>query len=435
MALGPPLRSGADLTSAAAKSGLPLRQIFAVSVGNALSFYDFVCYAFFAVQIGNTFFPSHDKTTSLLASLATFGVGFFTRPLGGLIIGSFGDRRGRKPAMLLSFALMGVGILGLALTPSYAQIGIAAPILFIAFRLLQGFALGGEVGPSTAFLIEAAPPLRRGFYGALASATQDSGVLVAGIIGTLLSSILSADQLNAWGWRVVFLLGAAIVPYGLVIRRSLVETLRDNTAPRPTGVGPYINIAILGLMMILTGTVCNYAIEYTTTYANHTLHMNVTVAFGATVVIGLFSVAFDLISGLWTDRFGRKPTMIGPYVALFVFVLPAFYLVSTFRNAMTLYAVTAIMSALQCWGGGPTLTTITETLPRHVRSGGVGLIYAVTIAIFGGTTQFMIAWIIAKTGDPLAPAYYMMAGIGIGLIAMLLVRETAPIKTGSMESL
>ncbi|HEY5337530.1 MAG TPA: MFS transporter [Rhizomicrobium sp.] len=433
--MGPTPRPGAKLTEAK-PAGLPFRQIFAIAAGNALSFYDFVCYAFFAVQIGHTFFPAKDATSSLLLSLATFGAGFFTRPLGGLVIGSMGDRIGRKPAMLFSFTLMGVGILGLALTPSYARIGIAAPILFIAFRLLQGFALGGEVGPSTAFLIEAAPPLRRGFYGALVSATQDGGVLVAGIFGTVLASILTADQLDDWGWRVVFLLGAAIVPYGLVIRNSLVETLREEPeAQAARSFRPYIRIAILGLMMILTGTVCNYAIEYTTTYANHTLHMNVTVAFGATVVIGLFSVGFDLVSGWWTDRFGRKPTMIGPYIALFLFVLPGFYLVSMFRNATTLYVVTAVMSALQCWGGGPTLTTITETLPRRVRSGGVGLIYAVAIAIFGGTTQFMITWIIAVTGNPLAPAYYMMAAIGVGLIAMFLVRETAPIKTGSMESL
>jgi MFS family permease len=416
-------------------AGLPLRQIFAIAAGNALSFYDFVCYAFFAVQIGHTFFPQKDPTASLLLSLATFGAGFFTRPLGGFVIGAMGDRIGRKPAMLLSFTLMGVGILGLALTPSYAQIGIAAPILFIAFRLLQGFALGGEVGPSTAFLIEAAPPLRRGFFGAIAAATQDGGVLVAGIVGTVLASTLSADQLDDWGWRVAFLIGAAIVPYGLFVRRSLVETLRDDPDPPPANIKPYLRIAILGLMMMQTATVCNYMIDYTTTYANHTLHMNVTVAFGATVVIGLFSVAFDLISGLWSDRFGRKPTMIGPYVLLFLFVLPAFYLVGMFRNAATLYAVTAVMSALQCWGGGPALTIITETLPRRARSGGLGMIYASAIAIFGGTTQFVITWIIAKTGNPLAPAYYMMTAIGVGLIAMFLVRETAPIKTGSMESL
>ncbi|HUB85219.1 MAG TPA: MFS transporter, partial [Rhizomicrobium sp.] len=172
----------ADNTGAA---GLPLRQVIAVSAGNALSFYDFVCYAFFAAQIGTTFFPSHDKTTSLLASLATFGVGFFTRPLGAFVIGRMGDRLGRKPAMVLSFGLMGLGILGLALTPSYKAIGVAAPVLFILFRLIQGFALGGEVGPTTAYLIEAAPPLRRGLYVSLAYATQDLGVLCAGVLGTV----------------------------------------------------------------------------------------------------------------------------------------------------------------------------------------------------------------------------------------------------------
>jgi MFS family permease len=416
--------------------GLPLKQILAIAAGNALSFYDFVCYAFFAIQIGHAFFPMKDETTSLLISLATFGVGFFTRPLGGLVIGAMGDRIGRKPAMLFSFALMGVGLLGISLTPGYAQIGIAGPILFIFFRLLQGFALGGEVGPSTAYLIEAAPPLRRGFYGALAAATQDGGVLVAGIVGTIMASTMTVAQLDSYGWRIAFLLGAAIIPFGLIVRRTLPETLREEPDPKAAeGLKPYVRIAVLGLMMMLTGTVCNYAIDYTTTYANATLHMNVTVAFGATVVIGVFNVTFDLFSGLWTDRFGRKPTMIGPYIALFILVIPAFYIVSAFRTTLALYAVTAVMSSLQCWGGGPTLTLITETLPRRARSGGVGLIYASAIAVFGGTTQFMITWIMKITGNPLAPAYYMMAAIGVGLIAMFAVRETAPIKTGSMESL
>ncbi|HWA31768.1 MAG TPA: MFS transporter, partial [Rhizomicrobium sp.] len=256
--------------------GLPAHQIAAVAAGNALSFYDFVCYAFFATQIGESFFPSHDPTISLLASLATFGVGFFTRPLGGLVIGRFADRAGRKPAMMLSFTLMGVGIVGLAFTPSYHSIGVAAPILFILFRLIQGFALGGEVGPTTAYLIEAAPPLKRGFYAALTYATQDGGVLVAGIIGTTLAATLSPDALTNWGWRAAFLVGAAIIPFGLVVRRSLPETLEDKTDEPPPSLKPFLRVAILGLMMLLTGTVCNYSIEYMTTYANQTLHMNVT---------------------------------------------------------------------------------------------------------------------------------------------------------------
>ena len=415
--------------------GLPAHQIAAVAAGNALSFYDFVCYAFFATQIGACFFPSHDPTISLLASLATFGAGFFTRPLGGLVIGRMADRIGRKPAMLLSFILMGVGIVGLALTPSYQSIGVAAPVLFILFRLVQGFALGGEVGPTTAYLIESAPPLKRGFYGALASATQDGGVLIAGIIGTALAATLAPDALTSWGWRIAFLFGAAIVPFGLIVRRSLPETFVENTDDAPPRLGPFLRVAVLGLMMLLTGTVCNYAIEYMTTYANQTLHMNVTVAFAATVVIGVFNVTFDLISGWTTDRFGRKPIMIYPYIALALFVLPGFWLLSHFRTMAVLFAVSAVMSSLQCWGGGPTLTAVTESLPRRLRAGGVAVIYAVSIAAFGGTTQFMITWIIRETGNPLAPAWYMIGGIVIGLIAMVLMKETAPVKTGIMESL
>ena len=159
------------------------RHVAAVVIGNGLEFYDFLTYAFFAVQIGHTFFPVKDPTSSLLLSLATFGAGFFTRPLGGFIIGSMGDRLGRRPAMLLSVSLMGLAITGLALTPSYAAIGVAAPVLVILFRLMQGLALGGEVGPTTAYLIEAAPVHRRGFYASLQYATQDCAVLVSGLIG------------------------------------------------------------------------------------------------------------------------------------------------------------------------------------------------------------------------------------------------------------
>jgi len=414
-------------------AGLPARQIAAVAAGNALSFYDFVCYAFFATQIGNCLFPSTDKTVSLLASLATFAVGFFARPVGGLVIGRMADRIGRKPAMMLSFTLMGLGIVGLAFTPSYNSIGIGAPIIFILFRLLQGFALGGEVGPTTAYLIEAAPPLKRGFYGAISYATQDFGVLVAGIVGTVLASTMNADMLTNYGWRIAFLIGAAIVPFGLIVRRGLPETFEEDAGEPLPSIVPYLRIVILGLLMLLTGTVCNYAIDYMTTYANNTLHMNATIAFGATVVIGIFSVSFDLVSGWATDRFGRKPVMIVPYALLLCFVLPGFLFISHFRSLSALYIATAIFSTLQCLGGGPVLTAVTESIPRRIRSGAVAMIYAVSIAAFGGTTQFMITWIIRATGNPLAPAWYMAGAIVLGLVAMVMMRETAPVKTGIME--
>jgi MFS family permease len=200
------------------------RQIAAVVIGNALEFYDFLTYAFFAVQIGHAFFPSRNPSSSLLLSLATFGAGFLMRPVGGVVIGRMGDRVGRKPAMLLSFSCMGIAMTGLALTPTYASIGIAAPLLVITFRLLQGFALGGEVGPTTAYLMEAAPLEKRGLYASLQYSTQGLAVMTAGLIGVLLARLLEPEALDAWGWRVALQVGTLKVPFGLFIRRSHPET-------------------------------------------------------------------------------------------------------------------------------------------------------------------------------------------------------------------
>lgn len=215
-----------EVTDGAAEPvGLSGRHVAAVAIGNALEFYDFLTYSFFAIQIGRSFFPSANPTSSLLASLAAFGAGFLTRPVGAFVIGRLADRVGRKPAMFLSFGLMGLAMAGIGLTPSFATIGIWAPVLAIAFRLVQGFALGGEVGPSTAYLMEAAPLLRRGFYVAFQPASQQLAVLTAGLFGVGLSSALSDASLDSWGWRVAFLVGAIIVPFGLFLRNSLVETL------------------------------------------------------------------------------------------------------------------------------------------------------------------------------------------------------------------
>ena len=211
---------------------LRLVHIAAVAAGNGLEFFDFLLYSTFALYIGQAYFPNHDPVVSLLLSLATFGIGFVTRPIGGLVLGRVGDVIGRKPAMLISFALMGVGGLGLALTPTYAQIGVAAPVLVIVARLVQGFALGGEVGPSTTFLVEAAAPRRRGLIGAMQAESQAFAILAASLTAVVLALVLSASALQLWGWRVGFLIGLAIIPFGFLVRRGLPET-----APHRTG-GP-----------------------------------------------------------------------------------------------------------------------------------------------------------------------------------------------------
>lgn len=405
------------------------RQVAGVCLGNAIEFYDFVTYAYFAVQIGRTFFPSDTPGISLLASLATFGVGFVTRPLGAILLGRFADRVGRKPAMLVSFALMGIASLGLPLIPSYASIGVAAPIMVVLCRLIQGFAVGGEVGAATAFLMEAAPAERRGFYTSLQAMSADLSALTAGTIGLLLSSLMSDEALDAWGWRIALLLGALIIPVGLVLRRTLVETLHPQATSQPAETGvSYTHIAIAGVCLVAAATTTNYLLKYMTTYANSTLGMTTQFAFGATVVVGLCGAICAPLAGALSDRIGRKPVMLVPWIILALAVFPCFELLEQQRTAATLYLVCAILAMASTLASSVFFVVIAESLPQRVRSGALGLIYAVAVSIFGGSAQFLVAWLTQLTGSPLTPAWYMIGGVIVGLVAMLTIPETAPVK-------
>jgi MFS family permease len=406
------------------RSPLSKKQIAAVAAGNALDFYDFVTYSFFAVQIGRTLFPG-DASQSLILSLATFGVGFVGRPLGGLIIGRMADSRGRKPAMILSFTLMGIGITGLALTPSYQSIGIAASLLAVAFRLLQGFALGGEVGPNAAFLMEAAPPHRRGFYLSIHLATADASVLVAGLIGLGLSSWLSPVQLDAWGWRIAFLIGASIVPFGLMLRRTLEETLpAEAREPAPPGsLRPLLITAGAGMLILGAGTISNYTLEYLTTYAQDTLQMAVQSAFGATVVLGVVGMLCDLGTGWLVDRYGAKRVLIGPWIALIFFAVPTFYVLDALRTPIALLAATGLLTVVHIFGSSAAVLLFMLALPARVRAGALSLVYALAIAIFGGTTQLVEKLLIRWTNNPVAPGWYMTLAVIAGLVGAMILRE------------
>jgi MFS family permease len=416
---------------------VPARYVAAVVAGNALEFYDFVTYAYFAVYIGRAFFPSSDPSASLLASLGAFGVGFVTRPIGGLVIGRMGDRLGRKPAMILCFSMMGIAITGLALTPPHSMIGVAAPVLVIFFRMLQGLALGGEVGPSTAFLLEVAPPEHRGFYTTFQSWSQSLAALAAGLVGFGLANALSAQQMQDFGWRIAFLIGVAIVPFGLLLRRSLPESFHpaDATKRERLPLRPYLPVAMLGLMMLASGTIGTYIRTYITTYAIATLHMPANVSFAATIVVGLCGIAFSLLSGTLSDRFGRKPVILIPGVLSLITILPAFYVIEHYRTTATLLGATAVMSTLSALSICPMITWLTESLPAPVRSGGVAIIYAVSIAGFGGTTQYVVTWLIKATGNPLAPAWYWTVASIVGLAAAIAARESAPCKVAKPEAL
>ena len=427
----------------AAADRLPLRYAIAVFAGNGLEFYDFMTYAFFAVYIGRTFFPSGDPMLSLLASLGTFGVGFVTRPLGALYFGTLADRIGRTPVMVTSFTLMGCGIAGLCLTPSYAQIGIAAPVLVMVFRLIQGFALGGEVGPATAYMVEAAPPMRRGLYGSMQASTVDASNAIAGIVGLILSLTLTQQQLQDWGWRLAMGLGVLIIPFGLWMRAQLPETLPVSTVAQAGSTAPpareslavglrkHRRVVLAGLVVIASLTIGGYTTTYMGTYSMTTLHWSSTVAFSVVIATSLVAAIFDATSGWLSDHFGRKRATLIPMGLLVLSILPAFWVIGHFRTLTALYSATIVMTIFYALSSGVIFTVITEQLPPHLRAGAMSTIYAFAVAIFGGSTQFMETWLIRSTGSALAPAYYWLTAATAGLIAFALLPESAPIRQRS----
>ena len=405
------------------------RQVAAAVIGNALEFYDFTIYAFFAVQIGHNFFPNHSPFIGLMLSLATFGAGFILRPLGAIVIGRFADTQGRRPAMLFSFGLMGVAILGVALTPSYASIGPIAPILVLIWRLCQGFALGGEVGPTTAYLVESSPPARRGFSGAWQGASQNMANIAGGLVGVTLAGVAGAASLEVWGWRVAFLLGACILPFGLLLRRGLPETLhRPETIDLAVGldsVQSNVRVLLLGFGLVAAMTVSTYVFNFMTTYAMTTLHMATGISLTATLVSGSCGLAGGLIGGWLSDKIGRRALMVWPRIFFIAVTWPAFYLMVKNHDALTLLGATAVMTFSSALSTAAGLVAITESLGKKVRGMGMGAIYATAVAVFGGTTQPILAALIHYTGNPLAPAWYTIAFTVVGLIASIAMRESA----------
>jgi MHS family citrate/tricarballylate:H+ symporter-like MFS transporter len=411
---------------------LRLVHVAAVAAGNGLEFFDFLIYATFAVYIGNAYFPTHNPTVSLLLSLATFGIGFVTRPIGGFVLGRVGDRLGRKPAMMISFGLMGVGALGLAITPSYAQIGLAAPVLVILARLVQGFALGGEVGPSTAFLVEAAGERERGLIGSLQQASQGVGNLAASGVALALAYVFSQTALAAWGWRLGFLVGLAIVPFGLWMRNGLPETAPPlPTMPEAAAATqapiPW-RIVVVGVMLLASGTINTYVANYMTTFALHTLHLSAKASFGVGVVNAFCGIVCIPIGGWLSDRFGRKAVAIPFFLIAAALSVPSLAFALAHPSAGALYAATAMVAIPSGLAAAAILVAITESFPASMRCLAVGLVYAVAISVFGGTTQFVVAWLVDATHQPMAPAYYRLAASSVGLVGLLLLPESAPVK-------
>lgn len=409
------------------------RLIAACTIGNALEFYDFVIYSFFAGTIGALFFPSQDPTVQLLLSFATYGVGFFLRPLGGVVLGSFADRKGRKAATVLTLFLMALGTGMIGFAPTYAQIGLLGPLVVVLGRLIQGFSAGGEVGASTTLLAEYAPPAERGFFGSWQLASQGAAVLAAAGIAWAINTLLTPEEVKAWGWRVPFIIGIMIVPIGLWLRRALKETHANEDNARTREVSSlsvafrqHFTKIITGVALIIGATAANAVIVlYMSTYAIRQLGMSPKTALFAGIAAGFVTFVVAPIAGILSDRYGRRPVIGLSYLILAVTIYPAFLLVNASPTLGTLLAVIVFLSALNASGGAPLILSLAEVFPVEVRATGMSLVYALGVAIFGGFGQFIVTWLIGATGSPIAPAYYVIACCAATLVALRFTPETA----------
>ncbi len=416
------------MDAAPASKTTPTMRVVAAILGNALEFYDFTVYAAFAAVIGRTFFPAANSNTSLLLSVATFGVGFVARPLGGILIGAYADRFGRKPAMTLTIWLMALGSGMIGLLPSYATIGILAPVLLVVARLIQGFSAGGEMGPATTYLLESSPPERRCFFGSWQLASQNMGSIISGLIGVILALSLSQQVADAWGWRVPFLLGILIAPVGFYIRRNLDETL-DSEDAHGTMSAVLSDVlhrhwvkVVLCIFVISGATITQYFFVYTTTYALTTLGYSQTIAMTSNLTLGVVGVCAAVGGGMLADRFGLKLIATVPRLIVTLLLYPALSLVVASGSPAVFILVVACLMVPHAMAGAASIVLIPKIFPAAVRTSGLSIAYALAVTIFGGTAQIVFTWIIGATGDKLSWVWYIIAMGLVSLLSTLVIR-------------
>ena len=402
--------------------GQRLRAVVAASIGNALEWFDFVVYGFFAVTMAKMFFPTGNDTVSLLLALATFGVTFFMRPFGAIILGSYSDRYGRKAAFTLTIILMMVGTAIIVVTPTYSAIGLVAPFLIVVARMVQGFSAGAEFGSATALLAEQNPE-RRGFFASWQFASQGLTTILATAFGVTLASTLTTEQIDRWGWRIPFIFGLLIGPVAYYIRRHVDETIEfQSTQISRTPVRrAFADSKTQLLISFGTVVLCNvamYTILFMPTYATRDLGLPASGGFMAGLLTGVIQVVLIPVFGAFSDRHGRLPIAFGSAAAILLAVYPMFAWLAAVPTLPTLLIVQAIIGVLLSgyMGGLPAL--MSELFPTPVRTTGLSISYAFSAAIFGGFAPFINTWLIDMTGSKLAPSFYLMFAAVISLTAV-----------------
>jgi MHS family proline/betaine transporter-like MFS transporter len=425
------------------------RAVTAATVGNVLEWYDFAVYSFLAGIIGKTFFPSGDPSAELLASFAVFGVGFLARPLGGIVIGHIGDVKGRKTALLITIFLMAAGTVLMGLAPSYSSMGVAGPAVILLARLMQGFSAGGEWGGSTAFIVEWAPEGKRGWYGSFQQMSVAAGLLLGSGTAAFLASALSPEAMEAWGWRIPFLLGGLLGPVGLWMRRTMEETPAYVRATReemaddgkrargvpgaPTSSGMpaapephFFRLVARAMGFTILWTVSYYIfLNYMPSFTERYSRLSRAQSLWSNTVGLVVLVAAIPLWGRLSDRVGRRPLLLACCAAFLLLPWPvATFLTSgpPFGAIIALQVFMAVVIALFS-GTGP--AAIAEIFPTRSRSTWMTTGYALAVAIFGGFAPYIATWLIRETGSPIAWVYYVMAAAVVSGVVIYRLEETA----------
>lgn len=416
----------ADVTLDTQRS-LARRAVVAASIGNGLEWFDVIVYGAFAVTIARLFFPTNDPTVSLLLAFGSFGISFVMRPLGGILIGRYADRAGRKAGMLVSISLMIIGTLFIAFSPTAQMIGVAAAVILLLARLIQGFAAGGEFGTAPAFLIEHAPN-RRAFYASWQVATQGGAILLAGIFGFVLNNYLGQQALDSWGWRVPFLFALLIGPVGWYIRSKMEDTpeflaMTPSASPlRETLIDNGGRLfSIVGVVAL--GSVGIYIALFMPTFATVNLGMPAGAAFVSTLVFGIVMSIGAPFVGMLADRVGPAKLMTGAAIATVLLAIPMFILLRQSPVLVTIVMIELVLGILATLYFAPLPAIMSAMFPVQIRTTGLSLGYNVGVTVFGGFAPFILTFLIKATGSLLVPGFYLAAIAAFSLVSLVVARR------------
>jgi len=407
-----------------------VRAVVRVSSGNFLEMYDFMVFGYYAAAIGRAFFPSGNEFASLMLSLMTFGAGFLMRPLGALVLGAYTDKHGRRAGLVLTLGLMSIGIVTIACTPGYATIGLLAPVLVLAGRLLQGFSAGMELGGVSVYLSEIATPGNKGFYVSWQSASQQMAVMFAALLGVILTMTLTPQSMTSWGWRVPLLVGCAIIPFLIRLRRSLEETDEFLARPRRPSASEVLRslasnwaLVVIGTLMVTMTTVSFYMITaYTPTFGSAVLRLTSGDSLIVTLCVGASNLFWLPVMGALSDRIGRRPLLVGCTLLMIATAYPAMLWLVDGPTFWKLLGVELWLSFLYGSYNGAMVVFLTEIMPVEVRTAGFSLAYSLATAIFGGFTPAISTYLIQQTGNRAVPGLWLSFAAVCGLVAALVAR-------------